>query len=102
MISKVYFPRLVLPASSVITSLADFLVSAAIMAVLMVWYRYLPSAYILCLPLFIGMAFAIALGAGLWDRSFDGQIPRFPIHRPVYRPVRALHFARWLLLQRGA
>ena len=66
MISKVYFPRLVLPASSVITSLADFLVSAALMAALMAWYGYLPSANILCLPLFIGMAFAIAFGAGLW------------------------------------
>ena len=66
MISKIYFPRLVLPASSVITSLADFLVSAAIMAALMAWYGYLPSANILCLPLFIGMAFAIAFGAGLW------------------------------------
>ena len=66
MISKIYFPRLVLPASSVITSLADFLVSAAIMAALMAWYGYLPSPHIVCLPLFIGMAFAIALGAGLW------------------------------------
>ena len=66
MISKIYFPRLVLPASSVITSLADFLVSAAIMAVLMAWYGYLPSANILLLPLFIGMTFAIAFGAGLW------------------------------------
>jgi lipopolysaccharide transport system permease protein len=66
MISKIYFPRLVLPASSVITSLADFLVSAAIMAALMAWYGYLPSANIVCLPLFIGMAFAMALGAGLW------------------------------------
>ena len=66
MISKIYFPRLVLPASSVITSLADFLVSAAIMAVLMAWYGYLPSASILLLPLFIAMTFAIAFGAGLW------------------------------------
>jgi lipopolysaccharide transport system permease protein len=66
MISKIYFPRLVLPASSVIISLADFLVSAVIMAALMAWYGYLPSTNILCLPLFIGMAFAIAFGAGLW------------------------------------
>ena len=66
MISKVYFPRLVLPASSVITGLVDFLISAAIMAVLMAWYGYLPSANVLCLPLLIGMAFAIAFGAGLW------------------------------------
>jgi len=66
MISKIYFPRLVLPASSVIISLADFLVSAVIMAALMAWYGYLPSANILLLPLFIGMTFAIAFGAGLW------------------------------------
>ena len=66
MISKIYFPRLVLPASSVITSLADFLVSAIIMAGLMAWYGYLPSANILFLPIFIGMAFAVAFGAGLW------------------------------------
>ena len=66
MISKVYFPRLVLPASSVITSLVDFLISAVIMAALMAWYGYLPSANVLFLPLFIGMAFAIAFGAGLW------------------------------------
>ena len=66
MISKIYFPRLVLPASSVITSLADFLISAAIMALLMAWYGYLPSANIIFLPVFIGMAFAIAFGAGLW------------------------------------
>jgi lipopolysaccharide transport system permease protein len=66
MISKVYFPRLVLPASSVLISLADFLVSAVIMAGLMAWYGYLPSANILFLPLFIGMAFAIAFGGGVW------------------------------------
>ena len=66
MISKVYFPRLILPASSVITSLVDFLISAVIMAALMAWYGYLPSANVLFLPLFIGMAFAIAFGAGLW------------------------------------
>ena len=77
MISKIYFPRLVLPASSVITSLADFLVSAAIMAALMAWYGYLPSANIFCLPLFIGMAFAIAFGAGLWIAALMARFRDF-------------------------
>jgi homopolymeric O-antigen transport system permease protein len=66
MISKVYFPRIVMPASSVITSFADFLISAALMALFMVWYRYLPGPRIAVLPLFIILAFATAFGAGLW------------------------------------
>ena len=66
LISKVYFPRLIVPASSVITSLVDFLISASFLVVLMIWYHYLPSLNCLFLPLFIALAFAAAFGAGLW------------------------------------
>lgn len=66
MISKVYFPRLVIPASSVITSFVDFLISSTLMVALMIYYRFVPSEGILLLPLFIGAAFAVAFGAGLW------------------------------------
>ena len=66
LISKVYFPRLIVPASSVITSLVDFLISASLLVVLMIWYRYLPSLNCLLLLLFIALAFAAAFGAGLW------------------------------------
>lgn len=66
LISKVYFPRLVIPASAVITSFVDFLVSGAILAVLLVWYRFVPGWRILTLPLFIVIAFTAAMGAGLW------------------------------------
>lgn len=66
LISKVYFPRLVVPASSVITSLVDFLISAAFLVVLMCWYRFAPSANVLFLPCFVLLAFAAAFGAGLW------------------------------------
>ena len=66
LISKVYFPRLVVPASSVITSFVDFLISAAFLIVLMLWYRFVPSANIAYLPLFILLAFAASFGAGLW------------------------------------
>src|SRR5215203_6377504 len=51
LISKVYFPRLVVPAASVITSFADFLISAAFLVVLMFWYRFVPSSNIMFLPL---------------------------------------------------
>jgi lipopolysaccharide transport system permease protein len=66
LISKVYFPRMVVPASSVITSFVDFLISACFLVVLMLWYHYLPSANCLLLPLFVVLAFAASFGAGLW------------------------------------
>jgi lipopolysaccharide transport system permease protein len=66
MISKVYFPRLVVPVSSVITSFVDFLISAVLLAGMMVIYRYVPGPTILFLPLFVLLAFATAFGAGLW------------------------------------
>jgi lipopolysaccharide transport system permease protein len=66
MISKVYFPRLVVPISSVITSMVDFLISAVLMALMMAWYGYAPGVSILLLPLFVALAFATAFGAGLW------------------------------------
>jgi len=66
MISKVYFPRLVVPVSSVITSFVDFLISCVIMALMMVWYGVAPGINILALPLFVFLAFATAFGAGLW------------------------------------
>lgn len=71
MISKVYFPRLVLPASAVIVSFTDFLISAAIMALLMVWYGYVPDWHIITLPLFVLVAFAAAMGAGLWIAALN-------------------------------
>lgn len=71
MISKVYFPRLVVPASAVIVSFVDFLISCVILAMLMLWYQYLPSWQILTLPLFILIAIAAAVGAGLWTAALN-------------------------------
>jgi len=66
LISKVYFPRLIVPAGSVITSFVDFLITMGLMAVMMVWYGFLPDWRLLMLPLFIALAFGSAFGAGLW------------------------------------
>jgi lipopolysaccharide transport system permease protein len=66
LISKVYFPRLVVPAASVITSFIDFLISAAFLVILMVWYQFVPPANIALLPVFILLAFAASFGVGLW------------------------------------
>src|SRR5215469_3648701 len=66
LISKVYFPRLVVPASSVITSFVDFLISAAFMVVLMFWYHFTPPIQCVFLPLFVVLTFVASFGAGLW------------------------------------
>jgi lipopolysaccharide transport system permease protein len=71
LISKVYFPRLIIPASAVIVSLADFLISLGILIVIMLWYQFLPSWHILALPLFTLMAFAASFGFGLWITSLN-------------------------------
>jgi len=71
LISKVYFPRLVIPASAVVVSFVDFLISFGILAFLMVWYQFLPGWRMLTLPLFIAIAFSAAMGAGLWLASLN-------------------------------
>jgi lipopolysaccharide transport system permease protein len=66
LISKVYFPRLIVPAGSVITSFVDFLITLGLMAGMMVWYGFLPDWRLLTLPMFMALAFGSAFGAGLW------------------------------------
>ena len=58
LISKVYFPRLIIPSSAVITSFVDFLISGVIKVGLMIWYQFVPGWRIFTLPLFIAIAFA--------------------------------------------
>jgi lipopolysaccharide transport system permease protein len=66
LISKIYFPRVIVPGSSVISSFVDFLISAALLGLLMIWYRFLPPLAIVFLPLFVFLAFAASFGVGLW------------------------------------
>lgn len=66
LISKVYFPRLIVPSSAVIVSFVDFMISGIILLALMAWYNFIPDWRIVTLPLFILIAFAAAMGAGLW------------------------------------
>jgi lipopolysaccharide transport system permease protein len=77
LISKVYFPRLVVPISSVIVSFVDFMVSGMILLGLMAWYNFVPSWRILTLPLFIVIAFAAAMGAGLWLAALNVEYRDF-------------------------
>jgi len=66
LVSKVYFPRLIVPTSSVMVCGVDFLINSVIFAGLLAWYGVVPSWPILFLPLFVLLGFAAAIGAGLW------------------------------------
>lgn len=71
LISKVYFPRMIIPASSVITSMVDLLISLGIMVILFIMYRYVPDIKTFFLPLFIIMAFVASFGIGLYITALN-------------------------------
>lgn len=66
LLTKVYFPRLIVPAGSVIVSIVDFMISMIIFSGLMVWYSIVPDVRFLLLPVFFIMLFFISFGAGIW------------------------------------
>jgi len=71
LLTKVYFPRMIVPASTIIVCLVDFLISFAILIVLMVVYQYTPSINMLMLPLFLLLALITALGSGLYIAALN-------------------------------
>lgn len=77
LISKVYFPRLIVPTSAVIVSFVDFLISGIILLGLMAWYKFVPDWRILTLPFFILIASAASMGAGLWLAALTVQYRDF-------------------------
>ncbi len=71
LISKVYFPRLVIPASSIIVSFVDFIISATILLALMIYYDFWPTWRVLSLPVFILIALTASMAAGLWIAAIN-------------------------------
>jgi lipopolysaccharide transport system permease protein len=66
LISKVYFPRLIVPLSSVAVALIDFAVVLVLLAVMCLWWQFTPDWRIIVLPLFIVLTLLTAIGTGLW------------------------------------
>lgn len=77
LISKVYFPRLIVPTSAVIVSFVDFLISGMILLGLMAYYNFVPDWRILSLPIFTLIAFAASMGVGLWLAALTVQYRDF-------------------------
>ena len=66
MVSKIYFPRLLIPLSSVVVSLVDFLISLGLLLAMMIYYQWNPGWRLLALPLFLGLGLLTALSLGIW------------------------------------
>jgi len=73
LITKVYFPRLVVPISSALSPLPDFAIAFAVLLGMMVYFGTYPTAAVLLLPLLILLAFVTALGVGLWLSALNVQ-----------------------------
>jgi lipopolysaccharide transport system permease protein len=71
LISKVYFPRLIIPLSAAVAPLVDFAVSFVILLAMMAWFGIAPTSDVLALPLFLLLALATALAVGLWLSALD-------------------------------
>src|SRR6478672_9383149 len=71
LIGKVYFPRVIVPMATTVVALVDFLISLAIMALVMVWYGFLPGWQILLLPLFVMLALFASIGPALWIAALN-------------------------------
>jgi len=71
LIGKVYFPRLIIPAATLVTAFIDFLISFVILVGMMIYYQFAPGWHMLLLPLFIILALLASLGPGLWITALN-------------------------------
>jgi lipopolysaccharide transport system permease protein len=71
LVGKVYFPRLIIPASTAVVALVDFLINLAMLAALMAWYRFVPTWHILLLPVFVALAMLASLGPSLYVTALN-------------------------------
>jgi lipopolysaccharide transport system permease protein len=71
LVTKVYFPRMIVPVAAVMVAFVDFLISFGLLVVLMIWYQFMPDIRILMLPVFVAIAFLASVGLGLWITSLN-------------------------------
>jgi len=73
LITKVYFPRIVVPASAALAGLLDFFIALFVLAALMIYYQFVPGLAILLFPFLVALTFLCAVGVGLWLSALNVQ-----------------------------
>jgi lipopolysaccharide transport system permease protein len=71
MVTKIYFPRIVLPTAAVLSGCIDFLITLGLLGGFMVWYSIPPTPYLLLLPLFFAATFLASMAAGIWFSALN-------------------------------
>ncbi len=71
LLSKIYFPRMIIPASAVLVCLVDFLISSVVLVLMMAWYNFWPGWQVLFLPGFLALGVLVAFGAGLFFAALN-------------------------------
>lgn len=71
LVTKVYFPRMIIPVAAIVVAFVDFCISFVILVALMIWYQCVPGWQILTLPIFVASALLTSLGAGLWITALN-------------------------------
>jgi lipopolysaccharide transport system permease protein len=84
LLTKVYFPRLILPASTIIASLVDFLISLILVFILMIYYQHVPSINIIFVPLFLAIIILSSLGAGFFIAALNVKYRDFRYIVPFF------------------
>lgn len=84
LVSKVYFPRLIVPVSTLVVSIVDFMIGFIVLVALMLWYRVVPNWHVVSLPLFLIMAILVSIGPGLWAASLNVKYRDFRYITPFF------------------
>jgi lipopolysaccharide transport system permease protein len=71
LITKVYFPRLIMPTATVVVSFADFVITFVILLIMMAWYQFAPGWQLFFLPAFVALAFIASIGPALWITALN-------------------------------
>src|SRR5205814_1893462 len=83
LISKIYFPRFIIPVSAIVVGLVDFAISFVFLVALMAWYGMVPGWRMLTIPLFLSIAFFASLGLGSWLAALNVKYRDFRYVIPV-------------------
>lgn len=109
LITKVYFPRLIIPTSASLAALLDFFIATIILWAMMIYYQFAPNIGVLLFPLLVSLTFLCAVGAGLWLSALNVEyrdiryiipflIQLWMFVSPVIYPVSIVKEEyRWLL-----
>ena len=100
LISKVYFPRMIVPGATVVVALVDFLISFCIMLVLMVWYQFLPGWQMLLLPVFMSAGILSEPRTLPVDHRPYRQVSGLSLHNSIHCSIWIVHFTGRFQLQR--